>query len=178
MSDARPLLSAGPGINLILIRWHGSRLPLQLRFDASLVSALADAEVVGEVELSGEADLGGKDIVVKLSVRGHTREICGRTLEDFEHPFDIPFNILIKKSNSVHEIEWDDDEEDTFQVTVPEEERELDISEAVRQCIELERPISPVRPGAPLPEGVLPDDVPVERPIDPRWDALRGLKDN
>lgn len=178
MSDARPLLSAGPGIDLILARWHGSRLTLQLRFDASAVPTLAETDVTGEMEIAGEADLAGKDIVVTLALRGHTREICSRTLEEFEHPFDISFHLLVRKSKTCTEIEWGDDEEETFHVSVPEEQRELDISEAVRQCIELERPISPVRPGAPLPEGVLPDDIPVERPTDPRWDALRGLKEN
>lgn len=178
MSEARPLLSAGPGIDLILVRWHGSKLVLQLRFDAASVPSLAEAEVVGAMEIAGEADLAGQDIVVNLSLRGTTRELCSRTLEEFEQPFDIPLHILIRKSKNHSEVEWADDEEETYHVSVPEEHRELDISEIVRQCIELERPISPVRPGAALPEGVLPDDIPVERPVDPRWDALRGLKEN
>lgn len=179
MSDARPLLTAGPGIDLILVRWHGSLLPLELRFDASAVPVLAEADAVGEIAISGQADLGHRDIVVNLTVHGHTREICSRTLDEFEHPFEIPIHILLRKSSSIHEIEWGDDDEETFSVTVPEEMRELDISEIVRQCIELERPISPIRPGAPLPQGVLPDDIPVEEPrTDPRWDALRGLKGN
>lgn len=179
MSQARPLLSAGPGIDLLLVRWHGSRLDLNLRFDSSLVPVLGEAEVVGELDISGEADLAGRDIVVKLVLRGQTRELCGRTLEEFELPFELPFHLLIRKSKTAGDVEWDDEnEEETFHVTVPEEHRELDISEMVRQCIELERPISPIRPGAPLPEGALPEDIPVEPPTDPRWDALRGLREN
>ena len=115
---------------------------------------------------------------VLSSERSSTTTICSRTLEEFEQPFAIPLHLLVRKSKPHAEIEWGDDDSDTFEVSVPEEQRELDISEIVRQCIELERPISPVKPGAPLPEGVLPDDIPVERPTDPRWDALRGLKEN
>ena len=178
MSEARPLLSAGPGIDLILARWHGSLLDLRLRFDSSSVPVLVKAGVVGDMEIAGSADLAGKDIVVSLELRGSTLEICSRTLEEFEHPFQIPLKLLVRKSKPHAEIEWGDDDSDTFEVSVPEEQRELDISEIVRQSIELERPISPVKPGAPLPEGVLPDDIPVERPTDPRWDALRGLKEN
>lgn len=178
MSDARPLLSAGPGIDLILVRWHGNLINLQLRFDSTTVPALVEAGVVGEMEIVGNADLAGKDIVVALELRGNTLEICSRTLEEFERPFAIPLNLLIQKSKPHSEVEWGDDDDDTFHVSVPEEHRELDISEIVRQSVELERPISPVQPGATLPEGVLPDDIPVERPPDPRWDALRGLKEN
>jgi len=179
MSAPRPLVSAGPGLNLILVRWHGSRLPLELRFDSADVPTLVEAGVVGEVELTGDADLAGKDIVVKMLLKVKTLEICSRTLDEFEHPMEVPFHLLLVKSKSIHEAEWDDeDEEDTFLVKVPEELRELDISEPLRQAIELERPLSPIKPGAPLPEGALPEDVPLERPVDPRWDALRGLREN
>lgn len=173
------MVSAGPGLNLILARWHGSRLPLELRFDAAEVPTIAEAGVVGEVELTGDVDLAGRDIVVKMLLKVRTLEICSRTLDDFEHPLEVPLHLLLVKSKSTKEVEWDDEnEEDTFQVKVPEELRELDIAEIVRQAIELERPLSPIKPGAPLPEGALPDDVPVERPADPRWDILRGLKEN
>jgi len=183
MSTTRPLLSAGPGLNLILARWQGSshRVPLELRFDSAVVPALAEADVVGEAELVGEADLAGKDIVVKLTLKVRTREICARTLDEFEHPLEAPILLLLRKYNNIHEVEWEDeteDEEDTLHVKVPEQLRELDISEVARQAIELERPLQPIKPGAELPEGVLPDDVPVEKPLDPRWDALRGLSEN
>jgi uncharacterized metal-binding protein YceD (DUF177 family) len=41
--------------------------------------------------------------------------------------------------------------------------------------------LSPIKPGVELPEGVLPDDVPIEEEpeeptLDPRWNALRKLK--
>jgi len=152
---------------------------LNLTFDATAVPSIAEAGAVGEVELTGDADLAGRDIIVKLVLKVKTLEICSRTLEDFEHPMELMMNFLVIKSKSIKEVEWDDEtEEETFQVKVPEELRELDISEVVRQAIELERPLSPIKPGAPLPEGVKPDDVPVERPLDPRWDVLRGLREN
>lgn len=179
MSDPRPLVSAGPGLNLILARWHGSRLALALRFDAAEVPTIAEASVVGEVELSGDVDLAGRDIVVTMLFKLRTLEICSRTLDEFEQPLEVSVNLLLVKSKSTKEVEWDDEnDEDTLHVKVPEELRELDIAEMVRQAIELERPLSPIKPGAPLPEGALPDDVPVDRPADPRWDALRGLQEN
>lgn len=183
MSTSRPLLSAGPGLNLILARWQGGsrRIPLELRFDSALVPALAEAEVVGEAELVGEADLTGKDIVVNLTLKVTTREICARTLDEFEQPLEAPILLLLRKYNNIHEVEWEDeteDEADTLHVKVPEQLRELDIAEIARQAVELERPLQPIKPGAALPEGALPDDVPVEKPLDPRWEALRGLSEN
>ncbi|MCB9497217.1 MAG: DUF177 domain-containing protein [Fibrobacteria bacterium] len=179
MSASRPLLSAGPGLNLVLARWQGrSKIDLELTFPAESVPALAEADVVGPVEVKGQADLAVRDIVVQLLLKLQTREICVRTLEEFEHPLEVPLNILIRKSGSIKEVEWDEDSEDTLHVKVPEDDRELDISEIARQAVELERPHHPIRPGAPLPEGALPEEIPVEKPLDPRWDALRGLSGN
>lgn len=132
---------------------------------------------MGTVAVDGHADVNPREIIVSLQVHCTTREICGRSLEEFEHPLDFPVQILLRRSNSVLEFQWEEDGDEAFEATISEHLRELDISEILRQAVVLERPISPIKPGTPLPEGVLPEDD-LEKPIDPRWDALRQFRDS
>ncbi len=129
---------------------------------------------MGDVFVEGHADITPREIVVNLQVRCHTREICGRSLEEFEHPLELPVQILLHRSLTVQGVVWEDDGEDVFEASISEDLRELDIEEVVRQAVVLERPISPVKPGTPLPEGVLEEDV--QEALDPRWEVLRKIR--
>jgi uncharacterized metal-binding protein YceD (DUF177 family) len=173
-------MTAGPGVALVLSRWHDPRFPLDLTFAVSDVPELVETQVLGDIRLQGHADLTPKEIVVHLQVTCRTRELCSRSLEEFEYDLSFPFVMLLRRKAHMHDVQWMDEEGDeTFVLEIPEEIRELDITEALRQAIELERPISPIREGAPLPDGMQNQDreeEPEEAPQDPRWDALRKLK--
>lgn len=165
-------------LRLPIQRWVRSKTEIDLHFPAEDVPELIEAEVVGEVRLHGVADSGMKDLVVKLTVECHTQELCGRSLETFPYELRAEFQLLLRRSGSCQEVEWNDDSEEIYEATIPEELRELDIADVVRQVIELERPLSPVKPGIPLPEGVLPEEIPQqEPPVDPRWAKLAAIKD-
>ncbi|HNY29365.1 MAG TPA: YceD family protein [Fibrobacteria bacterium] len=169
---------ASSPLRLPIVKWVRSRTEIDLRFPAREVPELVEAEVVGEVHLTGVAENGPKDTVVKFDLTCHTLEICGRSLESFEHPLSASFQLLLHRSGACTEVEWNDESEEIFEATIPEDQRELDIADVVRQVVELERPISPIKPGVSLPEGVLPEATPQEEsPIDPRWAKLAGLKD-
>ncbi len=168
-SDLRSVL-------LPIVRWTAPREPVALTIESDTIEELKDAQVVGPVRVSGYADVGSRETIAHLQVACRTREICGRSLEEFEAELDFPFTILIRRQGSIKTPQWEDDGEETYQVVVPEDLRELDVTEVLRQAIELERPLSPIKPGVDLPEGVLPEEAPQEEPIDPRWEALRKLK--
>lgn len=165
---------------LPVVRWRAPREPVSLVVDPASIPLLQESSLVGRLQLEGTADVGPKEIVVHLTATCRTREICGRSLEEFEAEFSFPFTILIRRGKTVKHVAWDDESDETFEVDMPEDQRELDITEVLRQAIELERPLSPVKPGVELPEGVLPEDEATEaaqeEPIDPRWEALRKLK--
>ena len=161
---------------LPLARWTGLRAQFRLDSPASACVLLQETDVVGEVVVEGHADITPREIVVNLQIRCHTREICGRSLEEFEHPLEIPVQILLHRSTTVQGVVWQDDGEDVFEAAISEDLRELDIEEVLRQAVVLERPISPVKPGTPLPEGVLEEDV--QEALDPRWEALRKIRGN
>lgn len=131
---------------------------------------------MGDVVLEGHADITPREIVVNLQVRCRTREICGRSLEEFEHSLEFPVQILLHRSLTVQGVVWEDDGEDVFEASISEDLHELDIEEVLRQAVVLERPISPVKPGTPLPEGVLEEAE--QEALDPRWEALRKIRGN
>lgn len=173
--------SEAAAVLLPIVRWTAPREPISLTFASEGIAGFEEAQIVGPIRLEGVADVGSRETILHLTVRCRTREICGRSLEEFEAELSFPLEILIRRQKSTKAVEWEDDGEETFQVEVPEDLRELDVTEALRQAIELERPLSPIKPGVELPEGVLPDDVPIEEAkdepaADPRWNALRKLK--
>ena len=172
MSGTLPI---GP-LALPLARWTGLSAQILLTAPASDCAVLGEADVVGDVQVEGRADITPREIVVTLNLRCHTREICGRSLEEFEHPLEIPVKILLHRSTTVQGVVWQDDGEDVFEASISEDLRELDIEEVLRQAVVLERPISPVKPGTPLPEGVLEEAE--QEALDPRWEALRKIRGN
>jgi len=148
--------SIGP-LSLPVVRWTGPTAEIRLQADAGDCAILSEADVVGPVQLEGKADIGPKE---------------------FEHPLDFAVRLLLRRSNEVQGVEWEDDGDEVWEAKIADDLRELDIEEVLRQAVELERPISPVKPGVPLPEGVLPEHDPeAEKAVDPRWEALRKLKE-
>lgn len=173
MKGSQPI---GPLV-LPVVRWTGSSAEIRLQADAKDCPILSEADAVGPVIVEGKVDIGPKEMVVDLRVRLSTREICGRSLEEFEHPLDVPVKLVLRRSNEVQGAQWEEDGEDVWEARISDDLRELDIEEVLRQAVELERPLSPVKPGTPLPAGVLPEqDDEDSKPIDPRWEALRRLK--
>lgn len=165
--------SHGPLV-LPLARWTGSTGEVRLVAKASECPGLRETDVVGDVRVEGHADINPAQIVVKLLVRCRTLEICGRSLVEFEHPLEFPVHILLHRSSSVQGVVWEEDGDEAFEASISEDLHELDIEEVLRQAVVLERPISPIKPGTPLPEGVLEEDGGAA--IDPRWEALRKIR--
>ena len=147
---------------------------MRLIASASECPGLLEADVVGDIVVEGHADIGPTQIVVDLQVRCETREICGRSLEEFVHPLEFPVHILLHRSSAVQGVDWEEDGDEAFEAAISEDLHELDIEEVLRQAVILERPISPIKPGTPLPEGVLEEDG--GNFLDPRWEALRKIR--
>jgi len=156
--------------------------PIELNFPVADCPELVEAGAVGEAYLRGKADASPGRIWLDLILSVKVIANCSRSLEDFELELEAPLKVLVLRETR-HDIEWDYDGEEEYVAKVPDTQRELDIGEVLRQSIELERPLNPVKPGIDLPPGVELEDVPIpktvdedEPPTDPRWDALRKLR--
>ena len=96
---------------LPIVRWTAPRVPVSLVFDAAAIPDLVAAEVVGQVSLEGYADVGARETIAHLTVKCRTKEICGRSLEEFEADVEFPFTLLFRRKGSKKEPEWEDDGE-------------------------------------------------------------------
>ena len=125
------------------------------------------ADVSGRVRLlrTDQSLLATVDAATSVS------DLCGGCLSEVELGLDFAFD----------EEFWPDADAFTGAAIEPPPERIgfavvdglIDLSEAVRQYVEMNRPMSP-RCGADCPG--LPVDEPQEAPADPRWAALAALK--
>lgn len=171
--------------------WKKGAVDIDERFPLARLELLRESGVVSDVRISGQAEVSPGKIWLPLRVELSTRETCVRTLDEFDCPLEFGVNILVQMDAEGDEVAWDEDLEEDFVVHVPQQQQTLDIEEAVRQALELERPAHPIKPGAePVveivetsPSALDPEEsasagpAAAEKPIDPRWEALRKLRD-
>jgi uncharacterized protein len=82
---------------------------------------------------------------VKGTANGSQEFECSRTLELFEHPFEIEVDALVLQEQGINEQKEDDGSEDFFTIKVPASQNEVDLTETVRQLIILQEPMIPVK---------------------------------
>lgn len=165
--------------------WRDGVHKISLSFPAAGCPELVEAGALGTVTITGKSDSTGSRLWLDLTMQVTVTANCARSLEDFELTYEAPVKLIALRSLSFAQVEWDYEGEEEFTVSVPETHVELDVGELLRQCLELERPLTAIKPGTDLPEGVEPEDVPLpetkdeepqEEPIDPRWAALKKLR--
>jgi uncharacterized protein len=168
---------------LPILHYRDGATNIDLSFPASRCPELLEAGAVGQVHVTGKATSTGTTLLLDLQLKATVTAICCRSLDEFELMIEAPARILATREMHRSEIDWDYDGEEDFCVLLPETHKELDIGEILRQALELERPLKPLKPGVDLPEGIELDDVPLpseivpeEKPLDPRWEALKKLR--
>ena len=135
---------------------------------------MVDARGAGlESGISGSLRLLRTDqsVLATASLSTTTRDLCGGCLQELELPIELPFD----------EEFWPASDAALGVAIEPPPERagfdvvdgQIDLSEAVRQYLEMGRPMSP-RCGEDCPG--LTDDEQEEAPVDDRWSALAALK--
>ena len=139
-------------------------------------------EELGEVRLSGPAtvELGieraQREILLSGRVFGKQWLTDCRTLEEYEHSFDVPLLVRVVLDPHVASSVFDDGDEEEFLLTVNPQEGEIDLTECVRQQILLNEPLRPVKDPDAEFKWVEAEEKPGEK-IDPRWGKLQRLKE-
>jgi len=119
-----------------------------------------------------------------LSAKGQTqcviRPECARCLEAIEFPIDVSYTFIFQKGRP---DQMSDDDDDTL-IWLNEEPGEIDLGQEVKDYILLELPMIPTCAAAPNgpceryekdPNDLLEHQQ--EENLDPRWEALRVLKE-
>jgi uncharacterized protein len=127
-------------------------------------------DVVVEVRL----DVAGRRVLAQYEVRATATLECDRTLVEFDQPVSGSHAVLFAPPSQLPGGPSDD------AVPLPEEALALDLTEPVRDTLLLALPSKRIAPGAealdlPTSFGASVDDE--GQPTDPRWDALRRLRD-
>lgn len=112
----------------------------------------------------------------EIKVSGTVELICDITNENFDHPIENQINVLVKFGE-----EYDDSEEDV--ITIPANDHAFNIAQLIYENVALSIPMKKISPN------VSDDDLAIldkfspketeeeeEPKSDPRWDALKNLK--
>ena len=131
------------------------------------------ADAFADVAVDARLDVGTGRIVAHLDARATAHLVCDRTLVPFEQPVAGSYEVLY--TNDAALAEGGDDDVRYVAPTEPV----LDLADVVRDTLLLALPARRIAPGAdasdlPLSFGAASD----EPGADPRWEALRRLRDD
>ncbi len=110
-----------------------------------------------------------------IKVMGTVELVCDITTENFDHPVENDIRVLVKFGE-----EYDDSEEDV--ITIPANDHAFNISQLVYESVVLSIPMKKVSPEvsdedlAILDKFSPKEEEEEEHKSDPRWDALKNLK--
>jgi len=112
----------------------------------------------------------------EIETYGTVELVCDITNEDFEHPIENDIKVLVKFGE-----EYDDSEEDV--ITIPTSDHAFNVAQLIYENVALSIPMKKVSPNVSdedleILDKFSPKEVEEKEPeSDPRWEALKKLKD-
>ena len=137
-----------------------------------------DPAVFADITVDAHLDHHEERTLVAFTARATATLECDRTSVMFEQPVEGTYAILFVLPEQFGG--FDEDGDDDIR-PLPPSGADLDITDAVRDTLLLALPVRRVAPGAedePLPVTFGADLDDEGNVIDPRWEALRKLRDN
>ena len=148
-------------------------------FAPSASQADLDPTTFSDVQVDAELQYHRDRILVKMHATATAELTCDRTLQPYDEALEGQYNVLFGPPSMVGQ------EGEEFEEVRPLDasDREIDLTDMVRDTLLLAIPQRRIAPGA--------EDEPIERefgatddageddstPVDPRWSALEELKD-
>lgn len=111
----------------------------------------------------------------EIKVNGTVELVCDISNENFDHPVENEIRVLVKFGE-----EYDDSEEDV--ITIPTADHAFNIAQLIYENVALSIPMKKISPNvseedlAILEKFSPKEDDEEEHESDPRWDALKNLK--
>ncbi|SDJ76977.1 Uncharacterized metal-binding protein YceD, DUF177 family [Catalinimonas alkaloidigena] len=126
-------------------------------------------------------------ITTRFHIKGTVELICDRSLEPFDEPIDVTHRVIFKFGEEAEELD-----DDLF--VIPRDAHYLSLGQHVYDFIGLAIPMRKLHPdcrteddetaqgffyqsSTQMPEEASDDDASSDKAADPRWDALRALRD-
>jgi len=148
----------------------------QLELTPSPDEAGLDPTTFDDVRVEAELQCHRDRILVTLHATATAELTCDRTLQPYEQPVDGDYSVLFGPPSMVGQ---EGEEFDEVRPLDPSD-REIDLTDVVRDTLLLALPQRQIAPGAedePIDrEFGAPEDE-EETPIDPRWSELQKLRD-
>lgn len=148
-----------------------------LELTPSAEAAALDPATFTDLYVEAELQCHRDRILVKLRATATAELTCDRTLQDYRQPVEGDYNLLFGPPAMVGQ------EGEEFEEVRPLDptDREIDLTDVVRDTLLLSLPQRRIAPGAedePISrEFGAPDDE-SEEPVDPRWSELRKLRED
>lgn len=131
-----------------------------------------DPEIVADVIMDKHTTF----LEINIKISGTVALVCDITSEDFRHAIDNEINVLVKFGE-----EYDDSEEDV--ITIPSSDHAFNVAQLLYESVVLAIPMKKLSPNVTdedleILDKFSPKEVEEEEEvIDPRWEALKKLKD-
>lgn len=111
----------------------------------------------------------------EIKVKGTVELVCDITTDNFSYPIENEIGILVKFGE-----EYDDSEEDV--ITIPMNDHAFNVSQLIYEIVALSIPMKKISPNISdedlkILEQFSPKEIETEEKVDPRWEALKKLKD-
>ena len=150
----------------------------QLEMDPTVDQAGLDPTTFDDIHVDAELQCHRDRILVKLHATATAHLTCDRTLQDYDQPVEGQYNLLFGPPSMVGQEGEEFEEVRPFTAS----DREIDLTEVVRDTLLLSIPQRRIAPGAedaPIEQefGASDDADEDDAPADPRWSALEELKD-
>ncbi|KFF25107.1 YceD family protein [Chryseobacterium vrystaatense] len=117
----------------------------------------------------------------EIKVQGTVELICDLTNDEFDHPIENEIRILVNFGE-----EYDDSNEDV--ITIPTSDHAFNVAQLVYESVTLSIPMKKVSPNVSdedleilnrfSPKDIEEPEEEEKQESDPRWEALKKLKDN
>jgi uncharacterized protein len=131
-----------------------------------------EPEAFSDIAVDARLDLNGRRLFVSFQVRAVATLQCDRTLRTFHQPVAGNHLVLFAPPEEIGNLATKEQEV----YPLADGDREIDIADPVRETILLALPTRRIAPGAE--EEDIPTRFGDEGEGDPRWEALRRLRDD
>ena len=148
-----------------------------LDFSPSAEEAALDPTTFEEIHVEAELQCHRDRILVKLWATATAELTCDRTLQPYDEDVEGHYSLLFGPPSMVGQ------EGEEFEEVRPflPSDREIDLTDVVRDTLLLSLPQRQIAPGAeeePIDQEFGTPDEEEEEPIDPRWEELQKLKND